>query len=336
VELVEEQATGPGGIASQEAADAVEQAVPSWSTIVLTVSFSWGHLAPGVDGDLLGQVALGHGGVTWAMLRTCGQFPASWLTLFGEVLPGAGDAGQLAGRRACPRCDLAATRGPRRRRGELSTIVLMVSSAWPLAAASTVIFWTGRPGRRRCDWAMLRTWPVRFPAMKFTESVSLPGAGHALDLGLPAEPAVGADLPGHPRHLVGERPELATIPVDRLLEFGHFARASTVIFCDRSPLATAVVTRAMFRTWSVRFDAIWFTLSVRSRQAPGRPASGLPAEAALGADVAGYPGDLGREGRQQVDHRVHDGAHAGELPLHGPAVDHQRHLLGQVAFGTPR
>ena len=33
-------------------------------------------------------------------------------------------------------------------------------------------------------------------------------------------------------------------------------RASTVIFCDRSPLATAVVTWAMLRTWSVRFDAM--------------------------------------------------------------------------------
>ena len=29
--------------------------------------------------------------------------------------------------------------------------------------------------------------------------------------------------------------------------------ASTVIFCERSPLATAVVTLAMFRTWVVRF-----------------------------------------------------------------------------------
>ena len=33
-------------------------------------------------------------------------------------------------------------------------------------------------------------------------------------------------------------------------------RASTVIFCDRSPFATAVVTEAMLRTWLVRFDAM--------------------------------------------------------------------------------
>ena len=45
-------------------------------------------------------------------------------------------------------------------------------------------------------------------------------------------------------------------------------RASTVIFCDRSPRATAVVTCAMLRTCIVRFDASSLTLTVRSRQVP--------------------------------------------------------------------
>jgi hypothetical protein len=44
--------------------------------------------------------------------------------------------------------------------------------------------------------------------------------------------------------------------------------ASTVIFWERSPLATAVVTCAMLRTWSVRRLAIEFTESVRSFQVP--------------------------------------------------------------------
>ena len=35
---------------------------------------------------------------------------------------------------------------------------------------------------------------------------------------------------------------------------------STVIFLERSPEATAVVTSAMLRTWPVRFSAIRFTL----------------------------------------------------------------------------
>src|SRR6266702_4658907 len=46
---------------------------------------------------------------------------------------------------------------------------------------------------------------------------------------------------------------------------------STVILRDRSPLATAVVTSAMFRTWSVRFAAIPFTLSVRAFHVPATP-----------------------------------------------------------------
>ena len=46
---------------------------------------------------------------------------------------------------------------------------------------------------------------------------------------------------------------------------------STVIFLERSPFATAVVTSAMLRTWLVRLSASWFTLSVRSFQTPETP-----------------------------------------------------------------
>ncbi len=48
-------------------------------------------------------------------------------------------------------------------------------------------------------------------------------------------------------------------------------RASTSIFCERSPLATAVVTWAMLRTWPVRLLAMKFTESVRSRHTPATP-----------------------------------------------------------------
>ena len=43
---------------------------------------------------------------------------------------------------------------------------------------------------------------------------------------------------------------------------------STVIFLDKSPFATAVVTSAMFLTWSVKLLAIPFTESVKSFQTP--------------------------------------------------------------------
>ena len=76
-----------------------------------------------------------------------------------------------------------------------------------------------------------------------------PRAGDALDLGLAAEAALGADLAGHARDLGGERRELVDHRVDRVLELEDLAAASTVIFCDRSPWATAVVTWAMLRTW---------------------------------------------------------------------------------------
>ncbi len=44
-----------------------------------------------------------------------------------------------------------------------------------------------------------------------------------------------------------------------------------MIFFDRSPLATAVVTSAMLRTWLVRFEAMKLTLLVRSSQTPATP-----------------------------------------------------------------
>src|SRR6266403_300769 len=45
----------------------------------------------------------------------------------------------------------------------------------------------------------------------------------------------------------------------------------TVIFFERSPVATAFVTSAMLRTCAVRLPAMKFTLSVRSFQVPATP-----------------------------------------------------------------
>ncbi len=48
-------------------------------------------------------------------------------------------------------------------------------------------------------------------------------------------------------------------------------RTSTVIFLERSPRATAVVTVAMSRTCAVRPEAIELTLTVRSIHVPATP-----------------------------------------------------------------
>ena len=105
--------------------------------------------------------------------------------------------------------------------------------------------------------------------------------------------------------------------------------ASTVIFWDRSPPATAVVTWAMLRTWLVRLPASWLTLSVRSFHVPrDAPHLGLAAELALGAHLAGHPGDLVGEGRELVDHGVDRRLELEDL---APGVDGD--LLGEVAPG---
>ena len=72
--------------------------------------------------------------------------------------------------------------------------------------------------------AMLRTWAVRLPAIELTLSVRvLPGAGDAGHLRLAAEPAFGADLARHARHLAGEGVELIDHRVDGLLQLQDFA-----------------------------------------------------------------------------------------------------------------
>ena len=80
--------------------------------------------------------------------------------------------------------------------------------------------------------------------------------------------------------------------------------ASTVIFWVRSPRATAWATCEMLRTWSVRFEAIMFTDSVRPRQVPDTPATSAWPPSALGADLLGHARDLGGERVELVDHRV--------------------------------
>ena len=72
--------------------------------------------------------------------------------------------------------------------------------------------------------AMLRTWPVRLPAIELTLSVrsfqvpATPGT-----CGLAAELAVGADLARDARHLAGEGVELVDHRVDGLLQLQDLA-----------------------------------------------------------------------------------------------------------------
>ena len=155
-----------------------------------------------------------------------------------------------------------------------STIVLMVFFSSRISPfTSTVIFLDRSPvATAVVTSAMLRTWAVRLPAMKFTVSVR--------SFQVPATPCTSAwppSLPSVPTsratRVTSEANERSWSTMVLMVFFSSRISpfTSTVIFLDRSPLATAVVTSAMLRTWAVRLPAMKFTLSVRSFQVPATP-----------------------------------------------------------------
>ena len=155
-----------------------------------------------------------------------------------------------------------------------STIVLTVffnSRISPFT--STVIFLDRSPvATAVVTAAMLRTCVVRFDAMKLTLS---PRSFHT-----PARPRTSACPPSLPSEPTSRATRVTSEPNERswstivlIVSFNSRISAftSTVIFLDKSPMATDVVTAAMLRTCAVRLDAIEFTESVRSFQVPATP-----------------------------------------------------------------
>ena len=213
-----------------------------------------------------------------------------------------------------------------------STIVLMVffsSRISPLT--STVIFFDRSPlATAVVTSAMLRTWPVRLPAIELTLSVR--------SFHVPATPRTSAwppSLPSVPTsratRVTSEAKELSWSTIVLMVFFSSRISplTSTVIFFDRSPLATAVVTSAMLRTWPVRLPAIELTLSVRSFQVPATPCTSawppsLPSVPTSRATRVTSDG----ERAELIDHRVD-----GVLQLEDLALDVDGDLLRQVAVG---
>ncbi len=213
-----------------------------------------------------------------------------------------------------------------------STIVLMVFFSSSISPrTSTVIFLDKSPlATAVVTSAMLRTWPVRFPAMELTLSVR--------SFQVPATPRTSAwppSLPSVPTsratRVTSEAKELSwsTMMLMVFLSSRISPSTSTVIFLERSPLATAVVTSAMLRIWAVRLPAMELTLSVRSFQVPETPrTSAWPPSLPSRADLARHAGDLRGEGAQLVHHRVD-----GVLEFQELAFDVRGDLLGQIAVG---
>ena len=121
---------------------------------------------------------------------------------------------------------------------------------------------------------MLRTCVVRLEAIRLTFSVS--------PFHVPDTPSTSAWPPRIPSVPTSRATRVTSAANERswstivliVSESSRISpRASTVIFLDRSPWATAVVTWAMLRTCEVRLEAMKLTESVRSLQVPDTPAT---------------------------------------------------------------
>jgi hypothetical protein len=213
-----------------------------------------------------------------------------------------------------------------------STIVLIVffnSRISPLT--STVIFFDRSPGRHRGrhvrDVAHLRGQVARHRIDALGQV--LPRAGHTLHVGLAAETSFGADLARHAGHFGSERRELVDHRIDGVLQLQDLA-----LDVDRDLLRQVAARHGLRHVGDVahlsgqvarhRVDALGQILP-RSRHTLH---VGLPAQPAVGADLARDARHFGGERAQLVDHRVD-----GVLQLQDLALHVDRDLLREVAAG---
>ena len=155
-----------------------------------------------------------------------------------------------------------------------STIVLMVFFSSKISPFTSTVILRDRSPRATAvvTSAMFRTCPVRLRAIAFTESVR--------SFQVPATPGTFACPPSLPSVPTSRATRVTSAANERncstmvlrvSLSCRISPRTSTVIFFDRSPVAIAVATSAMFLTWPVRLFAMKLTLSVKSFHVPATP-----------------------------------------------------------------
>ena len=295
----------------------------SWSTIVLIVSLS-SAISPWTSTVIFFvRSPFATAVVTCAMLRTCVvRLPASVLTLSVRSFQTPLTPSTFAWPPRRP--SVPTSRATRVTSAEnarsWSTIVLIVSlSCSTSPRTSTVIFFERSPvATAVVTSAMLRTWSVRLPASVLTLSVRsfqtpLTPSTFAWPPSLPSVPTSFAT-----RVTSAENARSwSTIVLTVSFSSSTSPLTSTVIFFERSPFATAVVTAAMFRTCVVRFDARPFTDSVRSFHVPLTPLTcawppslpSSPTSRATRVTSSANDGEL-------VDHRVDRVLQLGDLAAH--------------------
>src|SRR2546421_124469 len=231
-------------------------------------------------------------------------------------------------------------------------MTLMVSFSSRISPlTSTVIFLERSPFcTAEVTSAMLRTWVVRLAASWLTLSVR--------SRQVPDAPRTYAWPPSRPSfptsratRVTSEAKALSwsTMPLIVFFRSRISPRTSTVIFFDRSPLATAEEDLAadvdgdLLRQVAVgdrgrdlgdvahmrgeiaghRVDVVGQVVPVARRA----PHVGLAVQAAIGTGLARDAGDFGGEGVELIDHHVY-----GVLQLEDLALDFDRDLLGEVAL----
>ena len=279
-------------------------------------------LALGLDGDLLREVAVGDGGRDErdvAHLR--GEVAGEHVHAVGEVLPRAGGArhARLAAELALD-ADLA--RHGRHLIGEgaqrVGHVVDGVGERRDLAPRLEDQLLrevaVGDRGHDLGDAAHL-AGQVGGHHVDVVGEV-LPRAGDAGDLRLAAELALGADLARDAGDLAGEGAELLDHRVDGVLELEDLALRVDGDLLREVAVGDRRGDSAMLRTWLVRLPGEH--VDVVGEVAPGAGGAGhlgLPAELALGADLARDRGHLLGEGAQRVGHVVDGVGERGDLAL---------------------
>ena len=294
-----------------------------------------GHLAAGLDLDGAREVALGHGGGDLGDGADLGgEVGGEQVDVAGEILPGAGGAGDVGLAAEPPvHADFARHVGHLVGEGRerVGHVVDGVGERGDLAlglhgeALGQVA--VGHGGHHFHDAADL-LGEVGGHEIDVVGEI-LPGAAHAGDLRLAAELALGADFARHARDLAGEGVELIDHRVDGVLQLQDFA------FHVDGDLAVEVAARdggGDFRDVAdLRGEVGAHGVDRVGEILPGSRHAGhhrLHAEPALGADFAGHAGDFRGEGAELLDHRVD-----GFLELQDLAAHVDGDLLGKVAIG---
>ncbi|EPH46818.1 putative Hybrid signal transduction histidine kinase J [Streptomyces aurantiacus JA 4570] len=291
------------------------------------------NLALRVDGDLLGQVAHGHGrGDLGDVAHLEGEVVRHAVHGLRQVLPRTRHALHLGlSAEDAVRTHLAGH--PRHLLGEGRELVhhrvegvLQLQDLAPGVHVDLLRQVTARHrGRDLRDVAHLRG-EVAGHAVHGVREVA-PHTGHAGHLRLPAQPALRAHLARHARHLVGERGKLVDHRVDGVLQLQDLAARVHVDLLRqvtarhrRRHLGDLTHLRSQVPRHEV--DGVRELLPRTADTVHAR----LAAEAPLRAHVPRHPRDLVGERRQLVHHGVH-----GVLQLKHLSGDVDRDLLGEVA-----